>query len=231
MWSNCTTMFLQLWICSGFCDFLLGLQPVFQEKFNFQPLGAAISSHTGPLTAPINKTTHEKTDCCQVKLVWTGQVKKKERKKNIILKNKKSAHATKPGGRGRKCLHRWWHPEAKKTKKNQKEWRLTFLGTSHNVCSRFYIQMSSSRRPLRGLFTLSRKLISYSLAADRKLTLTCEWHKSSRLVGLLNFSSDQSFYTNTGQNLSPYSFFFFSLWCFFLPPLPFFFAHVSWRVN
>lgn len=103
------------------------------------------------------------------------------------------------------------------------------MGTSHNVCSRFYIQMSSSRRPLRGLFTLSRKLISYSLAADRKLTLTCEWHTNSRLVGLLNFSSDQSFYTNTGQNLSPSSL-FFSLWCFSSPPL-FFFAHAQRLMN
>lgn len=103
------------------------------------------------------------------------------------------------------------------------------MGTSHNVCSRFYIQMSSSRRPLRGLFTLSRKLISYSLAADRKLTLTCEWHTNSRLVGLLNFSSDQSFYTNTGQNLSPYSL-FFSLWCFSSPPFCFF-AHAQRLMN
>lgn len=146
-------------------------------------------------------------------------------KKNVILKNKKSAHATNEAAKAENvCIG----DDIQRQKKNKK-WRLTFLGTWHNVCSRFYIQMSSSRRPLRGLFTLSRKLISYSLAADRKLTLTCEWHTNSRLVGLLNFSSDQSFYTNTGQNLSPYSL-FFSLWCFSSPPF-FFFAHAQRLMN
>lgn len=51
---------------------------------------------------------------------------------------------------------------------------------SHNVCSRFYIQMSSSYTP-RGALTLSRKSISYSLAVNRKLTLTYEWHAVSVL--------------------------------------------------
>lgn len=50
--------------------------------------------------------------------------------------------------------------------------KLTFVD-SHRVCLRFYIQMSFSHTPLRRV-TLSRKLISYALPADRKLTLTLE---------------------------------------------------------
>lgn len=45
-----------------------------------------------------------------------------------------------------KCLDRWWHQKTKNSSCFDNEMETDFVD-SHNVCSRFYIQMSSSHTP------------------------------------------------------------------------------------
>ena len=71
---------------------------------------------------------------------------------------------------------------------------------SHNVCSRFYIQMSSSQSNPSGSSHFVQKVNFLSAGSESEIDFDMWVTREFCFVGLLNFSSDQSFYTNSASN-------------------------------